>query len=1010
MPQWDKTRNYYADIELPVTATSDEIKRQYRKLVLQWHPDRNRGNERQANIKFQSIQSAYEILVDERLRREYDAARGVLKSRYPMSSGVRGNPWQDVGKQYPRPPTRNPQPNTQPRPSGAQRYATDFGGTMPRAGGHGNGNATRDDQRNHYTAWQNMRSSGRGKTNPPPTPGRAPTSATRDSRQESSKKPEPTYVPPRTASQKQKAEAAFGSRKTGYVPNSPGLGDEPPVTSKNYFTTRHTDIFAEASADAPEASPSRNGGSRTQPDPPIPDPLARFRDSYMDKRQSFPYHSTGGEKIRLDENIGLGRTASTRAPPRKPEMPGTFPRPRSSSTASINVNIGTSNDDTPDTPSPTFDFSTSRSANTKTTNGNVPFQPQPSNYFKSDFGTQDTAKPSNGVNSPSTPSKPATATAQPTQSAGRPSVYDPSFCEPSAFPQESTPFMQNQKPRGGEKNGPRTPNWLQFITSNPPSLKKPSSTSDESSSPQLLPFEEFQRREVERLVRSRRSGEHVEERASRVQNTKKPVDDDPSVVASVAKDAKDPKAFTNSACPRSFKLPVDRNTDASTSRLARDSTENINTSFVQGDPTGDWRFTAGSPVANDAQPQSPSMARPIRRPIAKPRPVTTNNVPTTQSVPMAQGMPTAQGVPTSQGIPATQSNPTAQTTFKDTPKQGFSAGEWSEKIGSEHFVPPLANSASTSPTRRSNSRKTRPPTVKATAGTAGMVDDDENEGWRDIPRSQPGGVPVSTDSPLAMDIDSPPPEPAESTLKVPQTNGARNIPVEPTRPDWRAGDVNAVPPKSESPPPDVKPAKRPFTGVNTSAQSKPTPATQFPVHNGGSEDTEEFRTTLSDLKKTEPFIDPTPTGLKSFADMKSTLPFESRASEQAPIEKPSRPASLEFPVPPVAPRLPQTAAKSIRPNIAQWRKYTQDFFNYMDKWEVFNAKVVDHFSTRQKNFVVRRQQYGLAWLGNPQDSTNLEDYLTELQQDQEVQKKWVDACNTHGVKVREFQEFRDKVK
>lgn len=571
--------------------------------------------------------------------------------------------------------------------------------------------------------------------------------------------------------------------------------------------------------------------------------------------------------------------------------------------------------------------------------------------------------------------------------------------------------MQQERSRGGEKSGPQTPNWLQFITLNPPSLKKPSSTSDQYSSPQLFPFEEFQRREVERLVRSRRvSGEDVEERASRVQNNTKQDDDGPPVVASVAGD---PRAFTNSAYPRSFKLPVDRNTDASTSRLARDSTENINTSFVQGDPTGDWRFTAGSPVANDPQSQSPSMARPIRRPTAKSRPVTTNNVPTTQGVPMAQGMPTVQGVPTSQGIPMTQSDPMAQATSKDTPKQGFSAGEWSEKIGSEHFVPPLSNSASTSPTRRSNSRKTRSSTVKATAGTAGMVDDDENDGWREIPRSQPGAVPVSTDSPLAMDIDSPPPETAESTLKVPQTNGARNIPVEPTRPDWRAGDVNAVPPKTASPPPDVKPAKRPFTAEKTSVQSNsgPMPATQFPVHNGGSEDTEEFRTTLSDLKKTEPFIDPTPTGLKSFADMKSTLPFESRASEQAPIEKPSRPASLEFPIPPIAPRLPPTVAvKSIRPNLAQWRKYSQEFLSYMDKWEMFNAKVVDHFSTRQKNFVARRQQHGLAWLSNPQGSTNLEDYLTELQQDQEVQKKWVDACVVHGHSLREFQEFQDRVK
>lgn len=242
-----------------------------------------------------------------------------------------------------------------------------------------------------------MRPSGRGKPNPnpPPTPGRAPTSATRESRQESPRNPEPSYVPPRTASQKQKAEAAFGTRKTGYVPRSPGLGDEPPVTSKNYFTTRvHTNIFGQSSTGESEASASQNGGPGAQPATPIPDPLAKFRDSYLDARQSSPYHTTGGEKTRVE---GLGRTTSTRTPPRKPEMPGTFPRPRSSSTASINVNIGSYNDETPNA-SPTPGYSgKGRSTNTKTTNGNGPFQAPPSNPFNPTFGSTG--------NPPATPNK-----------------------------------------------------------------------------------------------------------------------------------------------------------------------------------------------------------------------------------------------------------------------------------------------------------------------------------------------------------------------------------------------------------------------------------------------------------------------------------------------------------------------------------------------------------------------------------------------------------------------------
>lgn len=250
-----------------------------------------------------------------------------------------------------------------------------------------------------------MRPSGRGKTNPPPTPGRAPTSATRDSRQEPPRKPETSNAPPRTNSQKQKAEAAFGTRKSGYVPNSPGLGDEPCVPSKNYFTTRvHTNIFEQSSAGESEAS-SRNGASRPEPATFIPDPLAKFRDSYMEPRQSSPYHTTGGEKIRVDTGIGLGRTTSTRTPPRKPEMPGTFPRPRSSSTASINVNIGSYNDETSDASPTPVNSGKGKAPYTKTTNGNGPFQPPPSNDFRPMFSAQNAPKPGNTGNPPTTASK-----------------------------------------------------------------------------------------------------------------------------------------------------------------------------------------------------------------------------------------------------------------------------------------------------------------------------------------------------------------------------------------------------------------------------------------------------------------------------------------------------------------------------------------------------------------------------------------------------------------------------
>lgn len=833
---------------------------------MKWHPDRNRGNEKQASIAFQTIQTAYEILVDDTMKREYDNARGAFKSRYPAASGVRGNPWQDIGKQYPRPPTRPAAPTAQSRPSGAYRYASDFG-TMPRTGG----TTYRDDPRDHYTAWQSMRPNGRGKQNPPPTPGRAPTSAARDKRPEPPKRPEPTPVPPRTASQRQKAEASFGARKSGYVPRSPGLGDEPPVTSKNYFTTRtHSHLFTEM----PEGSSSYNEAPQSHSTSTIPDPLAKFRENYMDARQSSPYHTVGGEKTRLfDGGPGLDRTTSTRTPPRRPEMPGTFPRPRSSSTpksapkdgasdgASMNVNFGSSrNSEASDASSTTVNTGAGMSAHTTNFNRNAGSQSQASSGYKPNPDTPDTARPVNVGNPPTasaTSSKPATANAQSAQDDGHPSV---------------------------------------------------------------------------------------------------------------------------------FSLPVDQSAhdkDPPMSRFAKSSTENINTSFVQGEQAGGWRFTAGSPISSEkhTSPARPPPGTRPSHPTAEPRPVTADSM------------------------------PRAEETSRDASTQRFSAGEWSEKIGSEHFVPPPLATASTSPTRRANSRKTKP--VKMTAGTAGMVDSDENEGWPENPQPHPGPVPAGPNSPTAMDIDVPPLETADGIPKASQIHGARNIPVEPTRPDWRAGDVNSVPPKETHATTDAN-------SVNGTSPEKagdqstsvPTTARPFTVHNGGSEDSEEFRATLSDLKKTEPFTDPTPTGLKSFADLKSTLPFESRPSERIPVEKkPWTSAPLEFPIPPVAPRLPQAmTVKSLRPTLTQWRKYAQDFYNYMDKWESFNAKVVEHFSTRQKFFKQRRQEHGTAWLDNAQDAKNVEEYMTELQQDQEVRKKWADACDIHQTRVREFMDFRERIK
>ncbi|MBI2617436.1 DnaJ domain-containing protein [Candidatus Gottesmanbacteria bacterium] len=63
-------RDYYEVLGVSKNATESDIKRAYRKLALQWHPDRNKSTE--ATEKFKEINKAYEILSDTKKREVYN--------------------------------------------------------------------------------------------------------------------------------------------------------------------------------------------------------------------------------------------------------------------------------------------------------------------------------------------------------------------------------------------------------------------------------------------------------------------------------------------------------------------------------------------------------------------------------------------------------------------------------------------------------------------------------------------------------------------------------------------------------------------------------------------------------------------------------------------------------------------------------------------------------------------------------------------------------------------------
>src|SRR5438477_13066603 len=86
-------KDYYATLGVPKNAPQDEIKKAYRKLAREHHPDANAGN-KESEERFKEVQHAYDVLSDPDKRKQYDRF-GAQNGRSP--GGPAGGPNVDFG-------------------------------------------------------------------------------------------------------------------------------------------------------------------------------------------------------------------------------------------------------------------------------------------------------------------------------------------------------------------------------------------------------------------------------------------------------------------------------------------------------------------------------------------------------------------------------------------------------------------------------------------------------------------------------------------------------------------------------------------------------------------------------------------------------------------------------------------------------------------------------------------------------------------------------------------------
>jgi DnaJ-class molecular chaperone len=94
------SKDYYAILGVQRNASEDDIKKAYRNMAMQYHPDRNPGKEEWANEKFKEINEAYGVLGNPEKRRQYDQFGTTGTANDIFGSQATSTTFEDLMKEF----------------------------------------------------------------------------------------------------------------------------------------------------------------------------------------------------------------------------------------------------------------------------------------------------------------------------------------------------------------------------------------------------------------------------------------------------------------------------------------------------------------------------------------------------------------------------------------------------------------------------------------------------------------------------------------------------------------------------------------------------------------------------------------------------------------------------------------------------------------------------------------------------------------------------------------------